>query len=196
MTRVATQQRRKPGSAYAGLSRRRTKTKQRKSEPRTYAQAGQPTKYQPAFVAQAEKLARFGATEFEIAQFFDVSLWTIRNWATAHEEFFKALKVGKEAADARVEQTLYRKATGYTFDSVKIFCNADGDVTRVQYVEHVPPDTTSCIFWLKNRRPQEWRDTRDLTNSDGSFKGFAAGAAFEAQELLRGANGQEVHPAH
>ena len=46
---------------------------------------------------------------------------------------------------------------GYTHDAVKIFQH-QGEPVRVPYREHVPPDTTAAIFWLKNRRPEEWRD--------------------------------------
>jgi PAS domain S-box-containing protein len=52
---------------------------------------------------------------------------------------------------------LYSRAVGYTFDAVKIFCTKNGQVTKVPYREHVPPDVTACIFWLKNRKPAELR---------------------------------------
>ena len=39
----------------------------------------------------------------------------------------------------------------------------EGEYTHVPYVEHLPPDTTACIFWLKNRRRDEWRDRVDAT---------------------------------
>jgi hypothetical protein len=46
----------------------------------------------------------------------------------------------------------------HSYDAVKIFCDRNGNVTKVLYVEHVPPDVTACIFWLKNRDPAHWRD--------------------------------------
>ena len=49
-----------------------------------------------------------------------------------------------------VERSLYSRAVGYSFNSEKIFCNKDREVTRVPIVEHVPPDVTAQIFWLKN----------------------------------------------
>jgi hypothetical protein len=73
-----------------------------------------------------------------------------------------SLKAGKEEADSRVEQSLYQRAVGYSFESEKVFCNKDGEVTRVPIVEHVPPDVTACIFWLKNRDPAHWRDAWQL----------------------------------
>jgi hypothetical protein len=61
--------------------------------------------------------------------------------------------------DARVEQSLYQRAVGYSFKSEKVFCNKDGEVTRVPIVEHVPPDVTAQIFWLK-------RACQDLRGSE------------------------------
>lgn len=53
---------------------------------------------------------------------------------------------------------------GYSHEAVKIFMPSGASApVYAPYVEHVPPDVTACIFWLKNRRPQEWRDQRDLT---------------------------------
>lgn len=121
---------------------------------------GRPTKYKSEFVKQAEKLAGLGATDREIGEFFEVDEDTIRRWKHVHPEFCGALKVGKEPADQRVEQSLYRRATGYTFNAEKIM-QYEGAEVRIPYVEHVPPDTTACIFWLKNRRPDLWRDKVD-----------------------------------
>jgi hypothetical protein len=119
---------------------------------------GRPTKYRPENVEQAKKLATLGATDREIADFFEVNEATLNRWKLAHPEFCESLKVGKAEADERVEQALYRRALGYSHDATKIAINASGDVTQVPFVEHYPPDTTAAIFWLKNRKPEDWRD--------------------------------------
>lgn len=124
-------------------------------------QQGRPTKYKPEFDEQARKLCELGAADEELANFFKVSRVTIWRWAQTHEGFCSALKVGKESADERVANSLYHKAIGYTFDSEKVF-QYGGKIIRAAVKEHVPPDTTAMIFWLKNRRPHEWRDQRDL----------------------------------
>lgn len=124
-----------------------------------------PSKYRPEFVEQAEKLCALGATDLELADFFGVKVATLYRWKLSHPEFCEAIKTAKVAADERVERSLYARATGYTHPAVKIFCSKDGDVTQVPYREHVPPDTGACAFWLKNRRPEEWRDRHDVAHS-------------------------------
>ncbi len=141
---------------------------------------GRPTKFKPEYVEQAQKLATLGATDREVADFFGVDERTLNRWKHDNEEFCQSLKVGKEQADERVEQSLYRRALGYSHDAVKIAVNASGEITQVPFVERYPPDTTAAIFWLKNRKPAEWRDVRVIngnvnhTNSDMSDDELAA----------------------
>lgn len=125
-----------------------------------------PSSYKAEYAAQAAKLCKLGATDEDLADFFGVSIRTIANWKTAHEEFLHALKGGKSEADDRVERSLYQKAIGYTFDAVKIFQH-QGVVIEAPYREHIAPDTTAAIFWLKNRRPAEWRDRVEHTGAGG-----------------------------
>lgn len=121
---------------------------------------GAPSAFRQKYIEQGRKLAELGATDREIAEFFKVKERTIYRWLHAHPEFSQALKVGKDAADDRVEKALYRRAVGYTFDAVKIMQHQGAEVV-IPYEEHVPPDVVACIFWLKNRRRAEWRDKID-----------------------------------
>lgn len=116
-----------------------------------------PSKFDPKFIEQARKLAELGATDREMADFFQVAESTLHLWKLQHPKFSESLKVGKDVADDRVEQSLYRRALGYSHDAVKMHV-IDGEVSTTAYVEHYPPDTTAAIFWLKNRRKGEWRD--------------------------------------
>ena len=75
--------------------------------------------------------------------------------------FGGALKRGKVIADGNIADRLYQRAMGYSHETEKIFCS-NGQVTRVPCVERFPPDTTAQIFWLKNRRPDLWRDKREV----------------------------------
>lgn len=138
---------------------------------------GRPSSFKPEFVEQARKLAELGATDREAAEFFEVAESTLYLWKHTHPEFSEALKVGKETADARVEQSLYRRALGYSHDAVKVM-SYEGAAFTEPYVEHYPPDTTAAIFWLKNRRPDLWRDK---TEQDVNLKGDLATAIAEAR---------------
>lgn len=130
---------------------------------------GRPTDYRPEFAKQAAKLCLLGATDNELADFFEVHRATIYRWKHDHPEFCAAITNGKEHADERVERALYHKAIGYTFDSEKVF-QYEGQVIRAPIVEHVPPSDTAAIFWLKNRRSGVWRDKQEhgITDNDGN----------------------------
>ena len=130
------------------------------------AERGRPSSYEPAFANQAAKLAQLGATDQEVADFFEVDVRTIYRWKHDHPKFCQSLKAGKEIADDRVERSLYQRAIGYEQDEVKIFmpAGADGPV-YAPFVAKVAPDTTAAIFWLKNRRPAEWRDKQEVEHS-------------------------------
>ncbi len=122
---------------------------------------GRPSPYQEKFAEQGKLLAKLGATDLEISQFFGVALRTIHRWKIEHPEFREALEMGKDEADKKVEDSLYRRAVGYTFDSEKIVV-VDKELQRVETIEHVPPDTKAAMFWLQNRRPGIWRDTKHI----------------------------------
>lgn len=125
---------------------------------------GRPPKYKATFADQARKLCLLGATDEDLADFFEVSVRTVIRWKSEHAEFCHALKVAKEEADNRVERSLYQRAVGYSYDSEKVF-NYQGEVVRAATREHCPPDTTAQIFWLKNRKPAEWRDKVEQVHS-------------------------------
>lgn len=123
--------------------------------------AGRPTAYKPEYAEQAEKLCRLAATDIEIADFFDVDVRTINRWKEAHPEFCHSLKTGKELADERVERSLYARATGYEHDEVDIRVVGQ-EIVKTPIRKYYPPDTTAGIFWLKNRRKEQWREMKAL----------------------------------
>jgi hypothetical protein len=91
----------------------------------------------------------------------EVSVRTISYWRASKPEFADALKAGKEVADDRVERSLFHRAVGYQHDEVHV-SNYQGKVTLTPLVKHYPPDTTAAIFWLKNRKKDEWRDKQEV----------------------------------
>lgn len=116
-----------------------------------------PSKFKTEYVEQAKKLCALGATDVEIGDFFGVDVRTIYRWKAENEEFCHALKVSKEIADARVERSLFARANGYEHDEVDIRA-VNGVIVQTPIRKYYPPDTTAAIFWLKNRKPEEWRD--------------------------------------
>lgn len=127
-----------------------------------------PSKFKPGFVTQAEKLCKLGATDIEMADFFDVEVRTLYRWKTENEAFCQALKAGKDEADDRVERSLFARANGYEHDEVDIRV-LNGAIVKTDIRKFYPPDTTAAIFWLKNRKPKEWRETKavELTGAEG-----------------------------
>lgn len=118
---------------------------------------GRPSKYKDEFTEQAYKLCLLGATDKDMADFFNVDEATINRWKQSNEEFCKSLKEGKQQADSVIASKLFHRAFGYSHPEDKIF-NANGQPLVVPTVKHYPPDTTAAIFWLKNRQPAMWRD--------------------------------------
>lgn len=121
---------------------------------------------------QAENLiliegwARDGLTDEQIAHNMGISIATLYNWKKEHLEILEALKRGKAVVDRMVENALLKRALGYSYKETtrELMFNKDtGEsslrVTKVVEKE-VAPDTTAQIFWLKNRKPEEWRDKR------------------------------------
>ena len=123
------------------------------------------TIYEPWIATQAQKLSFLGATDLEISDFFGITLDTFARWRSEFPDFTEAVKVGKEEADARVEKSFYNRCVGYTYPAEKIMVVA-GKVERVPYREHVPPEPSACLNWLKNRNRAKWSDldTKGDTN--------------------------------
>lgn len=118
-------------------------------------------KYQPAFAERARVLCEEGALLEDLAREFGVSVRQIYHWRRRHTEFRDAVEDARSKADDRVEVALFKRATGYSHPAVKIVV-VDHQVVEVPYTEHYPPDAASMIFWLKNRRPKEWREKHAL----------------------------------
>lgn len=127
-----------------------------------------PSSFREEYIEQAKKLALLGATDKDLANFFNVVESTINKWKLDYPKFSESLKEGKDELDARVVQSLYRRATGYSHKEDKIFNNG-GEPLIVPTIKEYAPDTTACIFWLKNRQKEHWRDAQahEHTGKDG-----------------------------
>lgn len=118
---------------------------------------GRPSSYKPEYCKQARKLCLLGATDKQLSDFFEVAESTLSKWKLDYLEFSESLKSGKELANANVAQKLYHRAIGYKHKDLHI-SNYQGKITLTPIIKVYPPDTTACIFWLKNRDPDNWRE--------------------------------------
>lgn len=132
---------------------------------------GRPTKYKPEYVKIAKKLCELGATDLEVASALGISHDTLYRWKREKQAFSDALKVGKDACDDRVEMSLYKRAIGYEQENVKVF-QYKGEEVIIPYTEKVQPDTTAAIFWLKNRRPDQYRANPEPESPDEAGKAY------------------------
>jgi hypothetical protein len=156
------------------------KSSRKKSAPNKQVAAevstvGRPSKYDPLYCEQVEKLCKLGATDKELAEFFVISESTLNLWKVEHAEFSEAVKRGKILADAEVAFSFHKRATGYKYDEVtyekigpgedKVEVGESGmeeikqDLFKKKIVtKEVPPDAGAGLNWLKNRQKDKWRD--------------------------------------
>jgi hypothetical protein len=133
------------------------------------ADRGRPTLYKDEYVKLAYNYCLLGATDADMAKYFDVDESTVNNWKNEHEEFLVSIKEGRIEADTKVVKSLYKRAIGYDQKTDKIF-QFQGAPVVVPTIDHIQPDTTAQIFWLKNRQPVKWRDKIEVDqNITGDF---------------------------
>lgn len=144
----------------------------------------------PEGLTLLEGWARDGLTDEQIAKNIGISRETLNQWKNKYADISDALKRGKEVVDTEVENALLKRALGFQYDEV----TAEMGVETKRVTKMVVPDTTAQIFWLRNRRPDRWRNadrldvpTQALTDdplsksieeavNDGVFEKAAAGA--------------------
>ncbi len=101
-----------------------------------------------------EGWARDGLTNEQIAKNIGITTSTFYEWKKKELEFSEALKKGKEVIDFEVENALLKRALGYEYEEETY---ENGILTK-KVKKQVAPDTTAQIFWLKNRKPNNWKD--------------------------------------
>lgn len=110
--------------------------------------------------------ARDGLTDEDIAHNIGISRSTLKEWKKKIPAISATLNTNKAIADIRVENALFKKAIGCTVKEKVIskIKNPDGAVTETERTveRELPPDTTAGIFWLKNRKPKDWRDKQEV----------------------------------
>lgn len=149
---------------------------------------------EPENLIRMKGWAMDGLTDADIAHNMGIALSTLCEWKNKFPEIADSLKKSKEVADRIVENALFERAKGMR-ETVKkpikvkeVLYGADGkrisEKEHIEYAEEdvfVPPDTTAAIFWLKNRKPEQWRDKRHVDEhveieSDGFVEALMADA--------------------
>lgn len=133
---------------------------------------------EPDGLVLLEGWARDGLTDEKIAQKMGISTSTLYDWKTKHPEISEALKKGKEIVDIQVENALLKRALGYEYTETKVETSEKEGRKVICTKKQVIPDTAAAFIWLKNRRPDKWRDKPEAPGDTDALK--------EAKKLLEG----------
>lgn len=118
-----------------------------------------------------EGWCRDGLSDEQIAHNMGISYSTLKEWKRKYPTISATLKKTKEVVDKEVENALYKSAMGYDYEEIteeRRFDQALGDYRMVvtkRCKKHMPPNTASIIFWLKNRKPEIWKDKQEITDT-------------------------------
>ena len=127
---------------------------------------------------QIEGWAREGLSDEQIAGNMGINPATFYRWKDKFSEFCEAIKKGKAPVDIQVENALLKSALGHKVTvkkpiKVKEVKMKVGEgrieTERIEYADeevYIPPNSVAQIFWLKNRRPDKWRDKPDANSVD------------------------------
>lgn len=113
-----------------------------------------------------EGWARDGLTDEQIAHNIGIRRETLYDWKKKYPNITNVLKQGKEVVDRQVENALYRTAIGFEYEEETV--TNDGMIVTTK--KYSKPNTTAQIFWLKNRKPHEWRDKQEIENTNRNIE--------------------------
>lgn len=142
-----------------------------------------------------EGWAREGLTDEQIAANCGITASTLYDWKNRFEQISESLKKGKEVVDIQVENALLKRALGYEYIEERIEVSEKDGKKVIQATKTVIPDTTAQIFWLKNRRPDRWRDKPiTLDTSQSAVDAFvnATRSSHEEVKKLYGTDDEHV----
>ena len=140
---------------------------------------------EPEGLLKIEGWARDGLTDEQIANNIGISVSCLNNWKNKYVEILESLKRGKEVIDRQVENALLKRALGYEYTETtrEYIPELDEMKTTKKVTKQVAADTTAQIFWLKNRKPEKWRDKQEYEDKtaidklDGILKELRDNAA-------------------
>lgn len=137
----------------------------------------------PEGLLKIEGWARDGLTDEQIAANIGIGYSTLQTWKSKYQDIQDTLKRGKEIVDRQVENALLKRALGYEYEEVREKYEGGVLTERTVTKKEVVADTTAQIFWLKNRKPDKWRDkpnyedSSELDRLDAILKGLKSNAA-------------------
>lgn len=109
-----------------------------------------------------EGWAKDGLSDEQIAHNIGINKGTIYQWKKKYKAIDEVLKKGKEVVDRQVENALLKRALGYDYEEETKMIAESGKKSIKVVKKHIPPDTTAIIFWLKNRKREQWRDVNKI----------------------------------
>lgn len=104
------------------------------------------------------QMARNGLTIEQIAKNCGVARNTFYNYMKKSQALNDAVDNGRMCADLEIENALFKNAKGYYFDEECV----DSEGNTKSYKKYMPPNVVAQIFWLKNRRPKQWREKQEI----------------------------------
>lgn len=144
----------------------------------------------PEGLLKLEAWARDGLIDEQIAENIGINPATLYEWKKRYPKISESLKKGKEVVDIQVENALLRRALGYEYTEVTQEVCENAEIGEMELrvtkkvTKEVVPDTTAQIFWLKNRKPNEWRDKQNMELS-GEIKTSNPYAGLTTEELKK-----------
>ena len=131
------------------------------------------SKYEDTFPLLAEGYAREGMIDKEIAKKLGICLAAYYKYQNQYIEFMEAIKRGKAPVDVEVENSLLKRTKGFDYEETTVEYKpvAEGQKASPKSIKKttkfIVPDVTACIFWLKNRKPDKWRDKQEIEAGEG-----------------------------
>ena len=159
-----------------------------------------PRLFDQQYVQVVWEAAQVGYTQSEICRILGVGLDTLNLWRIISPAFAEALAANTTARNDRVEAAFFQRAVGYEYKGEKVFCNADGDITKTGTIIHVPADPTAALKWLQVHKPEVYAQavhqtnvdlTVSVTNVRASLEGKLAGIAARITSRSSSDEGQE-----
>lgn len=119
--------------------------------------------FTPERKAQAIRMKEIGMTDAQIIHALGCGRTTFYRAKQNDPEFQKAYEEADNMQVEAVERSLYQRSMGSILPEDKV--TATGEIVRV--LKHYPPDTAAAIFYLKNKRPEQWTDKKIIESPDG-----------------------------